>query len=338
MTRAYTEARDACFEELFDIASRDRDVVLLTVDTGAFAFKRFREQLPGQFFNVGIAEQNVMSAAAGLAMSGKRVFVFGISNFVTLRCFEQLKIDICCMELPVTVIGMGTGYVYPKDGPTHHMTDILSLVRTLPGLTVWSPSDYSIIAAAVRSAYQAEGPTYIYMDKGPFDSLYAPDADFSEGLTVLKPGRDVTLVATGVMVPQATRAAARLVEKGIDAAVVDLYRIKPLNVQLLQHVLARSRRIVTMEENTVVGGLGSLVCEIVAEHGLAATVKRIGIRDTYRCEIGDRESMRALEGLDLEGVVETVLQLVDENASGFAAPSPDIVRPERQFASSEVSE
>jgi transketolase len=277
-----------------------------------------------------------MSVAAGLAMSGKRVFVFGISNFVTLRCFEQLKIDICCMELPVTVIGMGTGYVYPKDGPTHHMTDVLSLVRTLPGLTVWSPSDCAVIAAAVRSAHRAAGPTYIYMDKGPFDSVYAADADFSPGLTVLKPGEDVTLVATGIMVPQAMRAAARLAARGVDAAIVDLYRIKPLNVPLLRRVLAGSRRIVTIEENTVVGGLGSLVCEVVAEHGCAATVKRIGIRDTYRCQIGDRESMRALEGLDLEGIVATVLQLVAGGASGSVAPRADFGRSLRQLASTEV--
>lgn len=335
MTRVYTEARDACFEELFDIASRDKDVVLLTVDTGAFAFKRFRRELPDQFFNVGIAEQNVMSVAAGLALGGKRVYVFGISNFVTLRCFEQLKIDICCMELPVTVVGMGTGYVYPKDGPTHHMTDILSLVRTLPGLTVWSASDYSMIAAAVRSAYRAEGPTYLYMDKGPFDSIYAPDADFSEGMTLLKSGRDVTLVATGIMVPQAMRAADRLAEKGIDAAVIDLYRIKPLNEQRLRELLADSDRVVTMEENTIVGGLGGLVCEVVAEHGLAAQVKRIGIRDTYRCEIGDRENMRSLDGMDLNSITETVCQWLGVDAASSVIPIGD-VSTESQFVSSEV--
>jgi transketolase len=336
MTRMYTEARDACFEELFDIASRDRDVVLLTVDTGAFAFKRFRQELPDQFFNVGIAEQNAMSVAAGLALGGKKVFVFGISNFVTLRCFEQLKIDICCMELPVTVIGMGTGYVYPKDGPTHHMTDILSLVRTLPGLTIWSPSDYSMIAAAVRSAYRGPGPTYLYMDKGPFDSMYAPEADFSEGLTLLRTGRNVTLVATGIMVPQAMRVADRLAQKGVDAGIVDLYRIKPLNEPRLRDLLATSRRIVTMEENTIVGGLGGLVCEVVAEYGLQTKVKRIGIQDTYRCEVGSREDIRALEGMDLEGATEIIGRWLGTEA---AAPVLSVasVSAERQLAASEAS-
>ncbi|MBN1359575.1 MAG: hypothetical protein JW993_03235 [Sedimentisphaerales bacterium] len=340
MTRVYTEARDACFEELFDIASRDRDVILLTADTGAFAFKRFRKELPGQFFNVGIAEQNAMSVAAGLVLGGKRVFVFGISNFVTLRCFEQLKLDICCMDLPVTVIGMGTGYVYPKDGPTHHMTDVLSLVRTLPGLEIWSPSDYSIIAAAVRSAYRSTGPTYIYMDKGPFDSMYAPDADFSEGLALLRAGRDVTLVATGIMVPQAMRVAEQLSEGGIDAAVVDLYRLKPLNVPRLRGLLAASRRVVTMEENTIIGGLGSLVCEVVAEEGLLTRVKRIGMRDTYHCEIGDRESMRALDGIDLNSATETICQWLGTDVPTCATAPVVPVKScscDRQWTSSEAS-
>lgn len=341
MTRAYTEARDACFEELFEIASRDKDVILLTADTGAFAFQRFRAELPDQFFNVGIAEQNAMTVAAGLALSGKRVFVFGISNFVTLRCFEQIKLDICCMDLPVTIIGMGTGYVYPKDGPTHHMTDILSLVRTLPGLTVWSPSDYSIIAAAIRSAYRADGPTYLYMDKGPFDATYAPDADFGDGLAVLRSGRDVTFVATGVMVAQAMRAATRLAERGIEAGVIDLYRIKPLNVSLLERALAGSRRVVTIEENSIIGGLGSLVCETVAEAGLPAKVKRLGIQDIYRCDISDREGMRALDGLDLEGVERAVCRWMDEDAGRRTALQPlqsvGSRRPQRKLETSEVT-
>ncbi|MBF0235475.1 MAG: hypothetical protein HQK65_20940, partial [Desulfamplus sp.] len=182
-----------------------------------------------------------------------------------------------------------------------------------PGLTVWSPSDYSVITAAVHSAYHSATPTYIYMDKGPFDSMYDPDADFSEGLSVIREGMDVMLVATGIMVPQAMRAANRLAEIGIIAAVVDLYRIKPINSQRLLSILAEHHRIVTLEENTIVGGLGSLICEIIAEHGLQARVKRLGIQDTYHCEIGDRESLRALDGIDLKGITETIYKWIGSN-------------------------
>jgi transketolase len=341
MTRAYTEARDACFEELFEIASHDKDVILLTADTGAFAFQRFRAELPDQFFNVGIAEQNAMTVAAGLALSGKRVFVFGISNFVTLRCFEQIKLDICCMDLPVTIIGMGTGYVYPKDGPTHHMTDILSLVRTLPGLTVWSPSDYSIIAAAIRSAIGRTARRTCTWTRGRSMRPIRRMRISPMGWRFLRSGRDVTLVATGVMVAQAMRVATRLTERGIDAGVIDLYRIKPLNVPLLERVLAGSRRVVTVEENSVIGGLGSLVCETVAEAGLPARVKRLGIQDTYRCDISDREGMRALDGLDLEGIERTVCRWMDDDTGYRTAPQPlrsvGSRRPQRRRQTSEVT-
>lgn len=306
MKTAYTEARDAIFEELFNIATKDKNVILMTVDTGAFLFGKFKEALPDQFLNVGIAEQNAVSVATGLALMKKRVFLFGISNFVTLRCFEQLKIDVCCHDLPVTIIGMGTGYVYPKDGPTHHMTDIISLTRTLPGMTVWSPSDYATIAAGVQLAYTNDGPTYLYVDKGPFDVLYADDADFSKGFSVLQKGIDLTIVATGIMVPQARRVAEALVGQGISVGIIDLYRIKPLNEVDFTEALRDCRRIVTLEENTIVGGIGSLVCEVVAENNLSISVKRFGIQDTYHCEIGDREMLRSLDGMDVNSMVKNI--------------------------------
>ena len=195
MSSQILEARDAVFLELMKIAKQDRDVILITVDTGAFLFKEFKSTLPNQFFNVGIAEQNAVSVSAGLALAGKKPFLFGISNFVVLRCFEQIKIDVCSMGLPVTIIGMGTGYVYPKDGPTHHMTDVLSLARTLPGMTVWSPSDFAAITGATRLAYASGGPNLIYMDKGPFIPLSDDSTDFTAGVRVVRQGADITLVS-----------------------------------------------------------------------------------------------------------------------------------------------
>ena len=310
MTQAYKEARDAVFLELFEIAARDKNVILFTTDTGAILFNKFKEELPGQFMNVGIAEQNAISVAAGLSLSGKKVFVFGISNFVILRCIEQLKIDICSMGLPVTIIGMGTGYVYPKDGPTHHMTDIISLTRTIPGLSIWSPSDYAAIAGITRIAYASAGPNLIYMDKGPFIPLYDDGHDFTKGLSLLRQGSDLTIVATGIMLPLACQAVTELEKRGIDAGRVDLYRIKPVDEVSLLDALGKSGSILTLEENTIIGGLGGLVCETVAGRGLGATVKRLGIPDSYRCEVGERNELRALGGFDLQGIIEAAESLV----------------------------
>jgi transketolase len=144
--KTYTDTRDAIFEELYDIAVNDSNVMLISADTGAMKFADFEKNIPNQFFNVGIAEQNAMTIAAGLTHVGKKVFVFGISNFVALRCFEQVRIDVCGMKCPVVILGMGAGYTYAQDGLTHHMTEDIGAINTLPGMTIWSPSDYGMTA------------------------------------------------------------------------------------------------------------------------------------------------------------------------------------------------
>jgi len=307
----YHEARDAVFQELYNLAEKDKNVILLTVDTGAFLLKQFQQNLPEQFFNVGIAEQNSMSVAAGLALSGKKVFVFGISNFVTLRCFEQLKLDICCMDLAVTVIAMGSGFMYSKDGPTHHMTDVLTLTRTLPGIALWSPSDFNSITAATHAAYKSDTPNFIYMDRGPFDPVYAQNASFEDGVKTIRKGDSLTIVATGIMVTQAMQVATELSKEGIECAVVDVYRLKPLDANLLFEQLQGSSKIITLEENVTSGGLGSLVCETLAQRGAGIPVKMLGISDQYRTEIGDREMLRSCCGLDKKSIIKTIKELSD---------------------------
>ncbi|MFC1558613.1 transketolase family protein [candidate division KSB1 bacterium] len=308
MNKIYNDSRDATFEELYEIAVRDKNVILLSCDTGAYKFGDFKKNIPDQFHNVGVSEQNAISAAAGLALTGKKVFVFGITNFVTLRCYEQIKIDICCMELPVTILGTGTGYTYSSDGPTHHITEDIPVMRALPGITIWSPSDYTMTAASVHLAYNTPGPCYIRSDKGPFTPIYDnKNIDFSEGIANLKKGKDIIIIATGVMVNQAFKAAEELKEKGIDAGIVDLYRLKPVNKKMLLNILKDSKKVITLEENTIYGGLGSIVSEIAAENGLDVRVKIMGIDYNSKYEIGSREMMRSLDELDVEGIIRNIL-------------------------------
>ena len=306
--KVYTDARDATFEELYDIALQDSDVIVLSADTGAYMFKEFKRNIPQQFYNVGVAEQNAIAVAAGLALTGKRVFVFGIGNFVTLRCYEQIKNDLCCMDLPVTILGMGTGYAYSIDGPTHHMTQDISIMRASPGMTVWSPSDYTMTAALVHLAYQSPGPKYIRIDKGPFTPIYDPEnPDFSDGLATVKSGAALTIVAAGIMVTQALKVVEELAEHGVDAGIVDFYRLSPANDRLFLETVSHSKRIVTLEEHTIAGGLGSIVCEILADHETTIPVKRIGIPNNYRFEVGSREWVRSLDGLHVSGITKTIL-------------------------------
>lgn len=309
--KLYDDARDAIFEELYELALKDKDVIVLSADTGAYMFNLFKKNIPEQFYNVGIAEQNMMTVAAGLSLSGKKVFVYGISNFVTLRVLEQIKIDICCMQRPVTIIGMGTGYVYSSDGPTHHITEDVAVMRAIPGITILSPSDCSLCAASIHLAYNRQVPCYIRFDKGPFDHIYQPDTDFSSGVSEITPGKDYAIIATGIMVNQAQIIAKNCEKRGIALAVIDLYRLKPVNTKVLVEILRKFKGVFTLEEHTIIGGVGSIVAETLVTNNIMIPVKMFGIPDVSRCDVGSREYMRRLDGTDVNSVVLNIMSAID---------------------------
>ena len=314
MTQTYTDIRDALFEEIYKLAVEDSSVMVLAADQGAFTLNKFRRDIPDQLLNTGVAEQNLISVATGLAMAGFKVFVYGIIPFVTLRCLEQIKVDLCCTNLPVTIVGVGSGYAYGADGPTHHAVHDLALMRVLPGMQVWNPSDHSMIAALAPVLANDPGPKYIRLDKGAFPDLYDDGReDFSRGISVLRRGNDLVIVATGIMVHRALEVADDLGRSGIDAGVVDLYRIKPLNEDLLVEALAGSARIATLEENSVVGGIGTIVCETVAVKGLGTPVRRFGVADAFRWELGGRDALQARDGLDRPSIVAGLTEWVERS-------------------------
>lgn len=313
MTGSVTSApavdmRDACFEELCKIATADRNVVVMTDDMGAFSLEKFKKDLAPQYFNMGIAEQNIVSVAAGLALGGKRPFIYGISTFVTMRCYEQIRVDLCCMNLPVTIIGSGAGYTYGSDGPTHHATEDVAIMRALPEMTIFNPSDPVLTAAMVRMVYKNSGPAYIRIEKGPLPCLYAEQHDFQRGFEVLRPGRDVVIVATGVIVHSALQVAEELSNHSLDAGVVDLYRIKPIDEGALSSSLGQAKRLITIEENSIIGGIGSLVAEIMAGRSRPVPLKRIALPDRFCCEYGNREWLHAYQGLDVKSLAKTILE------------------------------
>lgn len=301
------DIRDAFFDEVHRLASVDRNVVFMTADMGAFSLERFKAELPRQYINTGVAEQNMVSIAAGLALSGKKVFVYTIAPFVTQRCYEQIKVDICGMSLPVTIIGVGGGITYSSDGPTHHAVQDIAIMRALPGMTILSPADSTTSMAAARIAYQSGSPVYVRIDKGNLPLLYESNTDFSTGLAQVKKGRDVTIVATGIMVPRAFEAAEELAGHSIEAGIIDVYRLKPLNEALLLSLLNQSKRVVTLEEHSIIGGLGSAVCELLSDSGKSLPVKRLAISETNCPGYGDRDWMHKFYGLDVAGVAGKIV-------------------------------
>lgn len=308
MLNPNVDMRDALFDEVCEIAAEDRNVILLTGDHGAFGLERFKKDMPDQYFNVGIAEQNLVNIAAGLALGGKVPFIYGITSFLVYRAYEQIRLHLSGMNLHVAIIGSGAGYTYDLEGPTHHAIQDLAMMRALPGMTIYNPSDSVTCAALGRLAYKNAGPTYVRIDKGVYPQVHENIHDFSSGFGVIGPGRDVIIVSTGVMVHQALKVADELSKLSIDTSVIDLYRIKPVDTESLVSVLEQGERIVSLEEHCVVGGIGSLLSEVLTEKGSVLPLKKIALPDQNYHENGNRRLLHAWHGLDVDSVKTMVLE------------------------------
>ena len=216
--------RDAFFESLYDIAFHDKDVVLVSADMGAPSLDRFRRDLAYQYVDVGIAEQQAILVATGLALGGMKAFVYGIGPFVTYRCYEQVRLDLAAMNVPVTVVGVGAGMSYEESGPTHHTTEDISCLRALPNLAITNCSDSVMAAAMAEHSLGMDRPHYVRLDRQAFPAIYGQGEDFSQGLEVVRPGGTVFLVATGNMVHSAMALAEEMKGHGLHLGVVDVYR------------------------------------------------------------------------------------------------------------------
>ncbi len=295
------DIRDAFFTELLHIAQQDSNVIILTADMGVNEFAKFRE-LKGQFYNVGISEQNMVSMAAGLALAGKKPFVYSIIPFITMRAFEQIKVDICSMQLPVTIIGGCAGFSNATDGGTHHGIQDISIMRTLD-ITILNPSCATIASACAHQAYQSKTPVYIRLDKGefydPIEEAFAliprhPSGLFPAwgftGVGRIKEGK-TTIIATGNLVGLVSE---------LNCGLIDMYQLKPLpDKGCIDEYLIGVERIITLEEH-INSGLGGIVAEFMADNNIHIPLKRIGV--TTEKIVGSREYLQRHFGLDVESL------------------------------------
>lgn len=300
--------RDAFFNKLYEIAQKDRDLILVSADMAAPALDKFRRDLGEQFVNVGIAEQNLVTIAAGLALSSKKVFMYSIMPFVTLRCYEQIKIELSLMHLPVTVVGVGSGLSYDDSGPTHHSTEDIAIMRALPNMIILNSSDNVMAEKFAEMSYELSEPSYVRLDRQVLPAIYSQDSDFRDGLTSFKAGRDVCIISTGNMVHSAFKVANKLEEHSINAGIIDLYRLKLVNEKLLLESIKGVKRVVTLEENLMSGGMGSLVAEVLADNGRTMPMKRFAIPDQYYLHYGGRARLQSLCGLDVDSVTKGILE------------------------------
>ncbi len=304
--------RDAFFKALFNLAKKDKNVILITADTGAVCHDEFKEKLSNQYINIGIAEQNMIGVAAGLAMAGKIVYVYGIVPFVTMRCYEQVRVDLCCMNLPVTIVGIGAGFDYSTLGLTHHGTEDIALMRSLPDMTIYSPADNLMASAFVKVSYELAGPKYIRLDRTGLPLIYKDgnSIDFSRGFSVLKKGKDLYIIATGRMLYSALQIATKLSAQSINTGVIDLFKIKPLNNKMIWDVIKKAGYIVTLEEHFFTGGIGSIISEMLALRKNAPAFKPMGIPNQFCREYGKRGYLQHLYKLDVATVTKSIKEWV----------------------------
>lgn len=313
--------RDAFFDALYPIAQRDRNVVIISADNGAPTLDQYSQNLPNQFFTVGIAEQQMIGMAAGMAFEGKKVYVYAIAPFVTTRVHEQNKLDICAMNLPIVNLGVGAGYAYDIMGPSHHTVEDISIMRALPGMTIYSPADSVTAAALARMTYEDRSPQYVRFDRAGIPVLYENrPVEFREGLALTKPGRDLIIIAMGIMVHQALKVAEELAGQGLDVGVIDLFRVKPINVERLFELLGEAPRVATLEEHLLAGGLGSSIAEVFVDEGVTTPLLRIGQGDRFVFDYGGRQVIWKKYGLDLPGVTGKILQWIEAPRRRSANP------------------
>ena len=300
------DMRDAFFDELYVIACKDKQVILLTADMSAHSIEKFKANLPTQFINTGISEQNTISVAAGLALNGKKVFVYSIIPFITMRCYEQIKIDLCCMNLPVTIVGVGAGFSYAGDGPTHYAVQDIALMRTLPKMKILNPSDAYLSKKCVGIAYESDTPVYVRLDKERLDVIHADGIDYLKGYCNFGNDQDLTIISTGIMIQKALTVAGELKKYNISAKIIELYQIKPITKEFIDMILS-SKRIVTIEENNFTGGIGSLISEIICDNNIFIPLKKLAIEDVECFEVGDRNKLYQHFELDVNSIVQKII-------------------------------
>lgn len=296
---------------LLELARQDPRICGVSCDCWGFLAPLAKE-FPHRAIEIGIAEQNLIGISAGLAMQGKIPFAIGMNPFVTMRCFEQIRTDLGYGNRNVKVIGgYGGGVMYAGWGCTHHAMEEMALMRLIPNMTVVMPSDGYETECAIRSAAAIEGPFYISLSGGELP-IGKPEAErnFELGKAViLKEGKDATIMGVGPTVYETLRAYEILKNEGIETRVLNMHTIKPIDKEAILNAAKETNLIVTIEEHTIIGGLGGAVAEVLAEAGSGTTLRRLGLQDTFAIMSGSHQDLKKRYGITAEAVVEEILNL-----------------------------
>lgn len=302
--------RNAFADELTKLGDEDPRIVMLSGDIGNRLFDKFKDKHRARFFNCGVAEANMMGVAAGMAMNGLRPVAYTIAPFVTTRCLEQIRTDVCYHGAPVTIVAVGAGLAYSGLGPTHHACEDISFLRSIPNMVVICPGDAFEVRAALRASMQQDRPVYIRMGKKGEPVVHAgPITDFKIGKAItVADGGDVCLLSTGNMLPEAMEAGRKLKESGISARVVSFHTVKPLDDACLKEAFSRFKLVATLEEHSLIGGFGAAVSEWLADtRTQGKKFLRFGTPDAFFKKSGGQDYAREVLGLTGPQIAERIL-------------------------------
>ena len=306
--------RNAFADEITKLAVEDRRLVMLSGDIGNRLFDDFKAKVPERFINCGIAEANMMGMAGGMALSGLKPIAYTITPFITTRCLEQIRVDVCYHNVPVTIVGVGAGLSYASLGATHQSCEDIAFLRALPNI---APADPFEVRGALRMAMAHDGPVYMRIGKKGEQKIHTSTPEMKPGGSItVREGRDVCLLSVGVMLTSCLDAAERLAASGISTQVVSLYSIKPIDTALLEQVFDRCTAVLTVEEHSRIGGAGGAVAAWLSDGPpRRARFARLGTQDHFMHVTAHTDYARQHHGLDLDGIVATVRQTLGQTAA-----------------------
>lgn len=307
--------RKTCIQKVHDLARRDDRVVFIGSDLSPGLLEDMKSEMPSRHYMEGVAEMNVIGMAAGMALDGYIPYVNTIATFITRRCYEQVALDLCLHDLPVRLIGNGGGLVYAPLGPTHLAIEDIAIMRSLPNMTVVAVSDADEMVRLMDTSLDWPHPIYIRLGKGGDPIVSRPDDRFEIGKAILRRASDkensILIISTGVITGRALRAAETLAEQDVDCAVLHVHTVKPVDRSAILEHAATARLVVTAEEHTTIGGLGSVVTDVLAE-GLgrqAPLVRKLGIPDEFPKNYGVQDDLLEIYGLQPHQIADSVLKM-----------------------------
>jgi len=303
--------RTAFINTLTELAQKDKNIYLLTSDVGFSVVEGFIQKFPSRFINCGVAEQNIVGMAAGLALAGKKPYIYSIIPFIIFRCLEQLRNDICYQNLDVKIVATGAGFTYGTLGFTHFALEDIGILRAIPNMTVLCPADPPETRELILKSYQTKNPTFIRLYKGGEKTVYnfSPNIEIGKP-SILKEGKDGVIIAIGLCVGMGMEVVDKLRESGYNFKLISLHTLKPIDNGALLAELKDSKAIFTLEEHSIMGGLGSAMAEILMESGYKGIFKIFGIPDKYFSETGSAQYLQRKCGLSTEEIINHILSKI----------------------------